>query len=838
MYPSPREQSVICNETRYFAEPPPFSRIRFILQPPRSFRGWHDIPFFSCRDTDPWSTKLLVSSKITDRLTSGFCHGIRLAFPPLPSVAVSPMFRTFGKLVFHLALGVSILPCGLQAQTTKPSVKIGSFMQEAPERYLQADGQSLSDTRNLYIDSQNRLHVRTANQHLSLGLESTGTTPAWKKESPDSNPAVNQVLVNGKELLLATKEGVVVQSESGSKSLGLGEHAVESISRSTDGRIAAATKSGLFEYAQGKWTKLEVFDDNGRQWAARDVRAVVYDSKSQLWFGQLAGLGCRTADGWRFYEGKDGLPYSDFTCAAADSAGRVWFGTKLGLVGFDQGKFVYRQGPRFMPGDEIRAIAVANDGTPWLATDRGVGALKRKPMRLSEKAALYEDQIDKYIKRTPFGYTSEVGLNAPNDFSKINYHDSDNDGLWTAMYGASQCFAVAVTGSERHRAAAKQAFEAIRFLQTVTQGGSHSPPRGYIARTILPTDGPNPNDGRLEQDRDMKARRDRGWKVYEPRWPTSADGKWYWKSDTSSDELDGHYFFLPLYYDLVADSEEEKERVRQVVRDLTDHLISHQFQLVDIDGTPTRWGMYNPDKLNQDPQWWEGRGLNSLSILAYLVVAEHVTGDAKYADALEQLRKKHSYEANAMVAKVQYGPGTGNQSDDEMAIMNFYSLLKYTKDEQLQRTMRYSMFTYWSLLSRCRNPFFHFAYAHHGLGRELQTTHSQIPLDPWGDWLEDSVDTLTGFPLDRLNWPQKNSHRLDIVGLQRAHDEPPGTERRPTRGYRVDGKVLPVENRHFNHWNTDSWRLDYSGSGKELASGTVFLLPYYMGRYHGFIQEE
>ncbi|MFN9911045.1 MAG: hypothetical protein ACK53L_00590, partial [Pirellulaceae bacterium] len=83
-----------------------------------------------------------------------------------------------------------------------------------------------------------------------------------------------------------------------------------------------------------------------------------------------------------------------------------------------------------------------------------------------------------------------------------------------------------------------------------------------------------------------------------------------------------------------------------------------------------------------------------------------------------------------------------------------------------------------------------------------------------------------------------NSHRLDIVGLQRAHDEPPGTERRPTRGYRVDGKVLPVENRHFNHWNTDSWRLDYSGSGKELASGTVFLLPYYMGRYHGFIQEE
>ena len=23
--------------------------------------------------------------------------------------------------------------------------------------------------------------------------------------------------------------------------------------------------------------------------------------------------------------------------------------------------------------------------------------------------------------------------------------------------------------------------------------------------------------------------------------------------------------------------------------------------------------------------------------------------------------------------------------------------------------------------------------------------------------------------------------------------------------------MLPVENRHFNHWNTDPWELDYNG---------------------------
>ncbi len=90
--------------------------------------------------------------------------------------------------------------------------------------------------------------------------------------------------------------------------------------------------------------------------------------------------------------------------------------------------------------------------------------------------------------------------------------------------------------------------------------------------------------------------------------------------------------------------------------------------------------------------------------------------------------------------------------------------------------------------------------------------------------------------LDRLNWPQKNSHRLDLVALPRVRGM--RAQKALTRGHCVDGKVLPIENRHFNHWNTDAWRLDYTGDGRELASGTVFLLPYYMGRYHGFIVEE
>ena len=64
---------------------------------------------------------------------------------------------------------------------------------------------------------------------------------------------------------------------------------------------------------------------------------------------------------------------------------------------------------------------------------------------------------------------------------------------------------------------------------------------------------------------------------------------------------------------------------------LVDHLLDHDFSLVDHDGRPTRWAVFGPRALNHDPAWWQERGLNSLSILSYLRVAEHVSGDTRYA---------------------------------------------------------------------------------------------------------------------------------------------------------------------------------------------------------------
>jgi len=604
-----------------------------------------------------------------------------------------------------------------------------------------------------------------------------------------------------------------------------------------NGVMHVASEAGLYRRERAHWQRIEVSDEGGRDWAVREVRGIAFDSKGRLWFGTKAGVGCRTGSKWQFYEGKDGLPWSDFSWIAAGPNGEMWFATHLGVMRFDGKDWQYRQGLRWLPHDDVAQVVVDLKGTAWFATASGTGCIERRSMTLAQKAAFYEQEIERYIKRTPFGFVAEAWLHKPGEKASADPQDSDNDGLWTAMYGAGECFAYAATKDPQAKARAKQAFEALRFLQLVTQGCEHAPPKGYVARTIRPREWPDPNIGRLESDR-REQQHDRFWKAYEPRWPKSGDGKWYWKSDTSSDELDGHYFFYPVYYDLCADSEPERERVREVVRALTDHLISHGYCLIDHDGTPTRWGVYGPQFLNQDPYWWQERGLKSLSILSYLAVAAHITGDPKYEQAARELCQQHGYAHNAMFSKVQQGPGSGNQSDDEMAIMCYYSLLTYSKDEELKALIRYSFFRYWVNEAPEMNPFFNFAYAAQNLAATATSPWGTVSLQPWAGWLEDSMATLYGFPLDRLNWGSRNSHRLDVVGLPRIRSSDLDTPDPPrVRGQRVNGKVLPVENRHFNHWNTDPWQLDYGGNGNELAAGTVFLLPYYMGLYHGFIQK-
>ena len=768
---------------------------------------------------------------------------------------------------------VLVLISASQGVVSAEAVQVGTFPQEVGATYAEGTGLPSTDVFDVAVSAGDEVYagtvaglarftgerwvpvttvgegpipllarhgdgvLATANGAL---FEVAGDDAKRVADLPGTSATLLHGLASGDEVLLGTADGLFtledgrfVRDERLDALLGA-DKSVRQVAAGPNGEAAVAADAGLFRRVDGTWEAVYPGDGN-RSWAPRDVRGVAYDGQGRLWFASPQGVG-RFDGTWTLFAGEDGLPYNQFTEIAISPDGAVWFGTARGAIRFDGDRWAYREGKRWLPDNRVRGVAVTAEGHAWFATSAGVGLIERRPMTLAEKARFYDDEIDKYHKRTPYGYVLSVNLVRPGDKTEVVRHDSDNDGQWTGMYGAAQCFAYAATGSLESKRRAKDAFEAMRFLVKVTEGGSHPAPRGFPARAILPTSGPDPNeDYTLEKDQREQETGDALWKVMHPRWPTSEDGKWYWKCDTSSDELDGHFFFYAQYYDLVADTPEEKDRVRDVVDSIAGHLLENDFHLIDWDGKPTRWANFDPKSLNQDPNWFEERGLNSMSVLSYLAVAHHVTGDPKYRKAADMLIEDHNYAVNQLAPKIQTGPGSGIQFDDEMAFMNYYNLIRLGSNEEARRLYVGSLLRYWRLEEPERNPFYAFTYAACCQGRKLKTSWGEFPLSPSKRSLEVAVDTLERYPMNLVDWRLTNSHRLDIVPLSPIARTP--GDKTP-KGNLRDGMVLPIDERFIDHWSDDPWALDTGGNGMQLTEGSPFLLAYYMGLYHGLIVEE
>jgi hypothetical protein len=646
--------------------------------------------------------------------------------------------------------------------------------------------------------------------------------PAW--ETPGS---INDVIAKGENLWIATNSGAYKTSS---------QHLEAPTATNSISDLFPRKGSPSEVNRPSKSVALPILPRNtDTGWAPTDVRALALHD-DLLILAAPQGVAMENGDGsWNLYTGREGLPYNDFTSMDVAPDGRLWLGTTKGAIHFDGTQWAWRAGKRWLPNDEVRDVAATADGA-WIATAGGVSHIHFKPMTFAEKAKFYEDEIDQYHRRTPYEYVAGVSLETAGDKSKWKQKDTDNDGQYTGLYGAGECLAYAATGDPKAKARATKAFEALAFLSEVTQSGSNPAPKGFIARTILPTDGPNPNEHDSPEKDRRKQEQDALWKVIVPRWPTSGDGKWYWKTDASSDELDGHFLLYGTYFDHVAETEAEKARAREVTARVMDHLIEHEYKLVDHDGQPTRWANFSPASVNGDPDWWAERGLNSISLLTYLSVTHHVTGEQKYRDLFLDLVNNHHYAMNGMVApKLQAGPGSYVQFDDKMAFMNYYHLIRYETDPKILRMFQNSIFYYWQIEQYERNPFFNFVYAACCLGKGMETQWGVTDLSPTGHWLEDSVDTLKRFPMDLVMWPMNNSHRIDLLPLP-SHVREPGQAE--GKGFRVDMRVIPIDERTALTYSEDAWKLDDDGGkGKTLDDGGPFLLGYYLGLYHGFITE-
>ena len=185
------------------------------------------------------------------------------------------------------------------------------------------------------------------------------------------------------------------------------------------------------------------------------------------------------------------------------------------------------------------------------------------------QAAHYQAMVSPRHDR--YGLVSDCGLDEAGNLSSFVLHDSDNDGLWTSMYGASQAFRFAVTRDAAARDEALKRLHALYFLHKVPAGG---PPR-FPARSVARV-GDTIYGGGADCARDAP----HCWRN------SSVMPGWVWKADTSSDEITGHMFAYPVYHRLLgvearALNASEAAALRATVDGLVGGIVAANLTLID-----------------------------------------------------------------------------------------------------------------------------------------------------------------------------------------------------------------------------------------------------------------
>ncbi len=564
-----------------------------------------------------------------------------------------------------------------------------------------------------------------------------------------------------------------------------------------------ATGVGLYHHRTDGYTLYQ----NDHELISPYTSDVAYTRNGDLWVGGFGGITILNDGKWiGQITPEQGLPTIEVQTIKQGPDGRMWVGTSLGVSRFDGNDWSLRHSKRWLLSDDVRDIAFDSEGNAWIATAAGISAIKHRSMTLAEKSNYFQRILEARHIRGP-GLVEKCRLPVPGDTSHYLPRDDDNDGQYTSMYLAMESFRYAVTKSPKARRNAKRAFNALHFLRTVTETD------GFVARTVIPVSWTHMADANRkftdQEWAEVRINNPREKRV-EQRWRISKDGKWRWKGDTSSDEITGHMYGYFFYYELAADGT-EKKRVRDHVCHIVDNLIDGGYNLIDLDGEHTKWGVWSPEKLNDDPNWRTERGINSLEILSYLKLAHHVSGDKKYLREYKKLLYDHGYLENIKQVKTM-NPAWRTHIDDELLALAFPVLLQYETDPAL-REAYFKSFDQWYLAAGedC-SPYFNFMYgAYKGA-------------DPH---LDCSIENLRDTPLDLVRWRIDNTRREDL-----------SLTRYPEYEHIQTSRLVPVSERGgAMRWDRNPWLAVQGDGGYSESDGVFWLLPYWMGRYYGFITE-
>lgn len=362
-----------------------------------------------------------------------------------------------------------------------------------------------------------------------------------------------------------------------------------------------------------------------------------------------------------------------------------------------------------------------------------------------------------------------------------------------------------------------------------------------------------------------------------------------YKTDTSADELVGHMFIFKLINDIIAPEDPEiKAILVEAVDSLAQHLSDNSYMLCDGTGQPTSWGNFGRTvycagtSVAQSP-------LHALVLLNIFKTAAYITGYQKWEDEYRMAALDPAYEYAEVVSQYKERmfaaieltvanetiPLLGsvidklkntnlmeslyrlviNYSDEEMAMLGFYTIFGMETDEELLEIYRSAIDDWWVSIKYSQNPLWYYVY-------QLAYPNKTVT-DAYGnDIVELAAWSLSRHPANTMMYCASNKNRddiaeldLSVIGIKtdstltynkltskplpNVSQDAPITD--PISfvltALNLDWDVAPPDERSVYKYNTNSytltrWHLPYC-----TQASTTYTLPYWMGVYHGMLEK-
>jgi hypothetical protein len=152
-----------------------------------------------------------------------------------------------------------------------------------------------------------------------------------------------------------------------------------------------------------------------------------------------------------------------------------------------------------------------------------------------------------------------------------------------------------------------------------------------------------------------------------------------------------------------------------------------------------------------------------------------------------------------------------NFSDEQLAMLSFAPLFMFEREPTRLEGYRRALAQWWQNMQREDNPLWIYLHALAHPGRPAA--------------LDRAAHTLVRMPLDLVTWTMPVGRRLDV---------PPAPERdRFCRAQTT--RLLAPDERAVHKWNANPFVVEGGREGRGEEDGAAYLLPYWLGRYYGFV---